>query len=233
MSRLLSYINEEDNEPDRIIRLLKTDCKPFLKEYTGRFLYRGSSNTYGDIEKVIPKKNRRPLDTPLELHNIWNNAFKKKFGWNVRSEGVFVTGDDFQAGEFGAYVYLVFPIGEFKYVWSSKYKDISADTSTDNDEISIYEYFLDRKHKHEMEIKKIWFKENRFKTFNRQEFDEWKKKREADIHKDIVMRTEDMINSFTDRNFKKAIKSGNEISIKCDAYYMVSIEYNRELEKVL
>jgi hypothetical protein len=36
------------------------------------------------------RKNRKPLDTPLQIHNYWNNLFQKKFGWKVRSEGVFV-----------------------------------------------------------------------------------------------------------------------------------------------
>jgi hypothetical protein len=70
-------------------------------------------------------KHRKPKDTPLLVHNAMNEVFKKKFGWNARN-GVFVTGSDMFAGTFST-VHAVFPIGEFKFLWSPQIEDVYGD----------------------------------------------------------------------------------------------------------
>ena len=131
MSRLQKYLLNEaiiwnDIDINKWIGILEDECQPYLKECrkVDDFLYRGSpkSNSEG-IFKLKPRMDRRPMDTPRELHNYLDKLFKKKFGWEVRSEGVFVTGDDYQADNYGI-VYLFFPIGQFKYVWSPKISDM-------------------------------------------------------------------------------------------------------------
>ena len=79
----------------------------------------------GGWDIIKHPKHRKPKDTPLLVHNAMNEAFKKKFGWNVR-DGVFVTGSDALAGTFGR-THVVFPIGEFKFVWSEHIEDVYGD----------------------------------------------------------------------------------------------------------
>jgi len=105
---------------------LKKDCKPFLKEikkYKLFWFWRGSEKDVKHYEKFETRKNRRPRDTPLWIHNILNKEFKKKFGWSVRSEGVFASSD-----KYGLYIYgeenMFFPVGKYKYVWSPKVNDL-------------------------------------------------------------------------------------------------------------
>jgi hypothetical protein len=128
--RLEQYITEKRSPVDipgydmeKNASIIKTDCQPFFKENTsGRFLYRGTNKSIGEIEKIIPRKERKPSDMPRFLHNELNIVFAKKFGWPVRN-GVFATSDDREAEEYGD-LYLFFPIGNYKYVWSPKIPDL-------------------------------------------------------------------------------------------------------------
>jgi hypothetical protein len=70
-------------------------------------------------------KYRKPKDTPLLVHNAMNEMFKRRFGWNAR-DGLFVTGSDIFARTFGP-THVVFPIGEFKFVWSEEIEDVYGD----------------------------------------------------------------------------------------------------------
>jgi hypothetical protein len=83
-------------------------------------------NMWGEgivIHKKKVRKDRKPKDMDIKTHKELNKLFHKKFGWKVRSEGLFCTGNINEAGGYG-YEFLVFPIGEFKYVWSPEIRDL-------------------------------------------------------------------------------------------------------------
>jgi len=119
------------------IDTLKKDCGPFLSvlKSSNTFLYRGFW-VKGEKRKELhkcetgivyfkskPKKDRKPKDMERADHDELNELLKKKFGWKPRSQGVFATGDQSEAGAYGD-DFLFFPIGEFKYVWSRDIKDL-------------------------------------------------------------------------------------------------------------
>ena len=128
------YINEDRNygikdEAKHIASILKKDCMPFIKEMKSSSLqnwfYRATEHHYESISKPIkPRKDRRPRNTPKELHDYMDLRFKKKFGWKSRSEGVFVSSDktilEYTYGD----PYLFFPIGSYKYVYHPEIGDI-------------------------------------------------------------------------------------------------------------
>ena len=129
MTRFQQYLNEESEgiDIDGIIDKLEDKCQPYLKECKkgGGFLYRGYSKSNKDgIFKLKPRNNRRPKDMPIEIHKLLDDLFKKKFGWKARSEGVFSISDSYGAGEYNTYLDILFPIGNFKYVWSPGVVDI-------------------------------------------------------------------------------------------------------------
>jgi len=70
-------------------------------------------------------KPRLPKDTPKILHRISNIVFKKKFGWPVR-DGVFTTSGRYTASDYGR-VGVFYPIGDYKYAWSSEVEDFYED----------------------------------------------------------------------------------------------------------
>ena len=125
--KLKRYLTEgkfEDN-----IETLKKDCMPYLKESklwhkrTIMGVGRGESIAKGNLLKMKPRKNRIPTDTPAPLHFALDKWFKKKFGWNVRSEGVFTS----PFPTLFQHTPIFFPIGPFKYVYSNEVQDLYMD----------------------------------------------------------------------------------------------------------
>ena len=131
MTRLLEYMKEDESKS--FINGVERKCSSYLKIYkrhNGKF-YR----THGDrVETYTLKKtrkNRRPLDSPLFLHNLVDDWMKKNFGWRGRSEGLFVWGE---WSEWISHSDLVFPIGDFDFLWNPKVEDLyDTFTKIDND----------------------------------------------------------------------------------------------------
>lgn len=122
--RLYNFLNESD---EITIDKVLSDCDKALSEFGNHTrLWRGVNYGVASVFKVIPRKDRRPKDTPLQVQNILDDLFKKKFGWKARSEGVFVSNGNSQAGEFGKYVYRFLPIGDYKYVYNPGISDLTA-----------------------------------------------------------------------------------------------------------
>lgn len=119
----MGFDEEQDLWQKEILPKLEKDCKPFLKEKT--LLYRGFGRRF-DFEFIIPRKDRRPLDSPQWFHDGFDNASKKVFGWKSRSEGVFASSTYSTASAYAGSgtVAMVFPKGKFKYIWSSKINDL-------------------------------------------------------------------------------------------------------------
>lgn len=130
MSRLQKVFEERlDNASDEenLIRLIYKNCQPYLKQALKDkryplFIFSGR-NYKGDWFKGKVRTDRRPTDTNLELHNDLNKEFVKKFGYPVRSASIFCSGDQGVAESYGD-SYFIFPIGNFKFVWSPDISDL-------------------------------------------------------------------------------------------------------------
>lgn len=135
------FLLESDGPPDyqAIADMIKRDCKPWLAEARGHFAYRGMYLKDGDTSfKPVDasydgsfyigtiRKDRKPKDSPLWLHNVLNDTLQQESGIAYRSSSLFVVGDYGQSQNFGN-TYLIFPIGEFKYAWSKKLIDPTHD----------------------------------------------------------------------------------------------------------
>lgn len=128
MSKFYNYLNEKDNirdYPDDL-ELIKKDCLPFLKDLKRSkypFLYSGRSSWDPFVKRKV-RKNRRPKDSPIELHEIFDRFFKNNFGVKARSEGMFVSRSSYLAEDYGT-PYWVFPIGnKYKFIWSDQVEDL-------------------------------------------------------------------------------------------------------------
>ena len=121
------YINEETKKypVEEMANMIKKDCKSFLKEVGENSIYRGYKKQIKTIERIKSRSDRKPLGTPKEDHDMLNKMFKKKFGWKARSEGVFCSNDINDVQQYGI-VHLFYPIGQYKYVWSPKVKDLTV-----------------------------------------------------------------------------------------------------------
>ena len=122
----------ESADIEYIVDNIKKKCGPFFKSAgpNGDFLFRGSRrSSVSDkrtVIKIIPRTDRRPLDTDLSLHEYLDELFKKYHGWNARSEGVFVTANRNAAKTYGK-PFIVFPIGSFKFLYNPDIKDLTTE----------------------------------------------------------------------------------------------------------
>lgn len=141
MMTFKQYLAEgEEDGGKKIVALLQKDCAPFMKECVrGGFLYRGiNSLNHGDavltvehngdeipVYKKSVRQDRRPLNTSEEGQAMYDKWFEKKFGYKVRAESMFCFPEDMKQNidQYGSEC-LVFPIGDFQYVWSPKVADL-------------------------------------------------------------------------------------------------------------
>lgn len=110
---------------DNIIELLERDCKPFLDElskYQSGLPLRGSLEFIDDY-KVYKSRKRKPRDMSYSITDRLDEMFHKKFGYNLRTEGVFTSKDKYFTESYGN-SYLFFPIGEYKYFWNEDIEDL-------------------------------------------------------------------------------------------------------------
>jgi hypothetical protein len=98
------------------------NCKQVLREINRGVLFRGVLSGGNFLEK-IPRKNRLPLSTDIKTHEILDAAFQKKFGWKVRSEGVFCSRTYEGALGYGN-IYVIFPVDGYKYVFNKDINDL-------------------------------------------------------------------------------------------------------------
>lgn len=152
MRYLKRYKLYESNDPYKDLKeIVLEKCQPFIELSKSCDkpieLWRGVSQDFIRnktkeicylVYEVTHISNRKPTDTPNILHEKLNKEFEKKFGWLVRN-GVFCLPDKGVAHTYASISsdrldkfdypepYFFIPIGEFKYCWSPKYHDLTAD----------------------------------------------------------------------------------------------------------
>lgn len=118
------FIIESEIAP---VKLIRRDCKPFLNEvqYPAMYkLYRGmNSENSAFFKKNVRLTDRTPSDMPQNMHDRLNKFFTIKFGAPFRN-ALFVSGSSSMAMEYGNETYVIFPIGEFKFLWSPQVPDL-------------------------------------------------------------------------------------------------------------
>ena len=244
MTRLKQYILYEKRNVDFVWEALLKDCKPFLKELkksmssTGSFFYRGYNNFNGDIygfQKKKSRMNRRPRDTPLEVHRKIDNKFYDMFGWHVRSEGIFVTSGLKFAKSYGTST-MFFPIGKYKYVWSPKIEDLYdgfGSESLENVEDALrdnYDNGGDSEYEYELEYGEDsngghWDGDEWIPDLD---YDYWLTLKIDEVIYDFEEELEKSIKGFKRNDMKGALKSRHETIFKCSEYYLVSYQDHYE-----
>lgn len=129
-----------ENKEDKYLKDIILECSDFfnfLKKSRflemGLWFYRGKNKKIEIFEKFIPRTNRKPLNLSKEKHKILNDYFLNRFGWKVRSEGVFATSDFNFSSQFGI-PYIFIPSNNYKFVYHPNIDDI-------------YQLFIDKNEK--------------------------------------------------------------------------------------
>ena len=191
--RLNNYLNEEDEVSD-----IQIKCSKILYLYTKQhnYFYRGTRNL-SRKKLIMTRKDRKPLQTNPDVHELLDNMFYEKFGWKVRSEGVFATSYESDAKIYNAFIPIpqnnppndppVFvPVNGFKYIWSPRVRDL-------------YIYLVDNG-LHEAPGRGLGMEYN----------DTW------------ASRVQKIIDSYITYDLERAMKKEYEVMFKCDhGYYLI------------
>jgi hypothetical protein len=137
------YIKEQDKIVDDLsikdlsikdlVELFNKNCKPYLKDFypiwKGEFFLSGRY-----LDKEFKRKkvrtDRKPKDTPIDIHKWIDDWFYEKFGIRVRSNCIFVSFDYEVANDYGDPCYII-PIGRYITIASSIYTDLYNDILQD------------------------------------------------------------------------------------------------------
>jgi hypothetical protein len=210
--RLKQYITEQNKcytsdkiTPEEILAMIKRDCKPYLKQKAkGEQLYRGTKLLeHNDFCIITPRKDRKPRDTALGIHKKFDELFMKYHGIKARSEAVFTTPDRTVASYYGVSG-IVFPVGNFKYLWNPNVKDLATNPSGKD------------------YTEQPWYKA----IFN--EFMILISKDE-----DVESVIENTVKGYKSTDLKKAMSLDNEIMIFCDKYYIIQSFWYSDIFKRL
>lgn len=178
-----NYLITESLNYDDIIRLLDKNCKTFIKEMQSgkNFLLRLSPKyaTNQDLIVSTIRKNRKPTDTPQDVHEEMDDMLKSKFGWKPRSEGLFAWISKRKSGIDNFWISnykrarLVFPVGTYKYVYSPEIKDVYNKYERFVDDVGYYEDEFDTAEAAELEAKNRfldWFWDEGLPTYTNKGF---------------------------------------------------------------
>ena len=242
------------------------ECKPFINDLknceNGSFLIRGVQDYNIDIKNFPINLNRVPTDMPIWAHDILNEIFYEKFGWSCRG-GIFTYGRIFTGKESIMEVgygksYLLFPVGNYKFVWSSKYRDLY--TSLQNDFFESDAMYDDYESEYGEGRNGSWFfnnvdtetnnkekaidiiksDKNRFGEVDEDdlfdlewipeiEFQDFVRYNQAEYDNIVAANLTLIPKEYSDKDICNAIKSNCEISINADSYYLVNISYLEEI----
>jgi len=214
-----------DNKFSDIQKKCSEICKAYSK--TGSFLYRASNHIFNDFAQIYPRKDRKTLNMDSKLSIRYDEEFYKLFGWKPRSEAMFCTSDLTEIDIYGDHMYIVFPKNGFSFLWSPDIMDLYSSAIENKDNRSTYDI-------HPATLK--W----KLTDINPEELVELGMTKEQyeqsvidDWHKEVEKQIKRVPLLYKNTNLPAAIRSGNEVSIKCDYYYVIDNNSQDDVERML
>jgi len=238
--KTINLVNVEKNAA----HLVKQNCKPFLAASGDNYAFYGLVHS-GDVLRLSMTKYKAPIDIPKYQVTDLNTAFTE-LGYKVNYRNAFFMSGKKTNALAAGNPYVVFPIGEFDYIWSPRYKDFSKlyhdksafelnpertkdiEDKLFNDILSIqYKDAVEEANKlpHNQKMKEISdiYKEimgmvqKAMSKFDRDHLSAYHTPRDFRISRDYIKRYY-RYNS----GMVEAIQSGNEIMLNCKSAYLIS-----------
>ena len=177
-------------------------CQPYIKEVGWDYIFRLYRGVYSDVGEFIQKnvrlENRKPKSMDPFLYDQINNYFIEKFGAPFRNS-MLATGDLHHTIRFGE-VYVVFPRGDFKYLWGENVDDFNF----------AYSDFLASDVVDKNVEGSVWSYDNQ------------------DLISDLFMEHFIKKVKWHTTDLKKAIDEEVEIMIRCKQYYGINVREHQE-----
>ena len=218
----------EDNE-ESLKDFLKTNCADAIKDFqhSQKILYRGGSSSgterktfkENDIEYKgyikNARKNRQPMSTPIWAHEVIDNFFKKKFNIAARSAALFCTTNTSQASLYGDEVFMIFPIGNYKIIWSPTVKDLTLQIFPDLGDYAPGDLLAGGK--------EFWFQQRGISSVKNVNGSMQLDKIESDLQS-FKYRDDDDVG---------ALQSKSELMVICDSYLMIPMSARTDIKEWL
>lgn len=226
--RLKSLINEEEKSRETFtlfITNIINDCQPYLKIITKEsnrlpLLYSGRKRDTDWFEQTLISE-RTPKDMAVAIHKDLDDEFLKQHGWRARSNVLFCTGDPLVTTEYGK-EYMIFPKGNFKFLWSPKIVDLFIYMQR-----AMRELLVTRLPKG-YENKLLYYFYDKLMKKMGDDFDESLVRKEYD--KFIT----DLVGGYKSTDLPTALDSRHEIMVNCKSYYAVNYrKWQGELRRFL
>jgi hypothetical protein len=218
--------NHDKQVIDDIFDDIEKKCKEYLNmlKIDGKILWRGMYIDK-DIDIIIPRKDRKPKDSPEIIQNILDDLFEEKFGIRPRSQGTFAYQTQSKYNQYGT-EYMIFPVDGFKYVWSYDVvdfyvllRDIIGYSGID---------FLKTYKNYDNNILKNYYNKNQTKIYNVDDIfnvDDWLRIMSMENIKEKLKK---IVEEYQDTDLDYLLKKGTddkEVCIVCDEYFAISEEY--------
>ena len=195
-----------DDDEILIEELLLNNCKPYLKllkelarNGIKKPLLRGSAQPHETLTRISVTDRVIPMSMDKEDHQIADHWFQENFNIAARRYGS---------------IHYVFPIGKFSIINSKNYADLFLQ--------------MGWMQKAELYKKKYGVPEGYdLETYN------GVKELLADIKKESPSKYKEIVISILEQgeyeknNFKEAFRNGNEIMLKCKAFYIIEDQDER------
>jgi len=230
--RLKQFINEYSYDEYSIIKMVYTECMPFIKELTNgkycrKLMYSGRNESKNVIKKQV-RTDRKPLNTHPLFHKLLDDIFYDLFKIKARSNAIFCNGYESITSDYGT-TYSIFPIGKFKYVWSP----FIGDLYEDEDE---YESIIEKYDTKYVDLLYSLLDKGKIKEIPNNHpliiIEAYKDKiKEVDnLYNEFIKEFKKFIKSvYKTTDLNKALMSGNEIMVNCKEYYGIRNDGNIEL----
>jgi hypothetical protein len=223
----------------RLVKDITTKCSPWL-EASDRDVFRGLNLNQPQIafQKAV-RQDRKPLNSPGNLHNFLNQVIAKIGGTANRNNSLFVTGKSSMAAMYGQ-SFVVFPVDYFSFTWSTEISD--AFTELNDHGRRMYYLKLTPEEEELVQTKTKKFEQDNKEYLDTLGNDEkhliiqrMTKRYEAEI---LNKKSSDLsIENFNiekmgykaDTDLDKAIKSGHEIMLQCTSAIYVDTQFYRSI----
>lgn len=197
------------------------NCQPYLKllkhlyqSGMKRPLLRGSAEPYTELTRIPVSERKQPMNMDATDHKLTDEWFSNEFGIAARTKTVFVTTNRGLAKRYGT-IHYVFPIGKFSIIHSPKYADLFLQLGW-MEKTKIYKELFDLPEQF-----------TDIKTYNEaKEFLEYVQHNYPEKYENVIIHILENGN-YQKNNFTDAFRSGNEIMLKCKAFYIISADDER------
>jgi len=236
---------EELNNTNNIEKIL-SDCAPFIKQLkkcnNNELLYHSTKSgdiktniEKGGIYKLTPRVREKPRDMPIVLHEYLGDNLVEKFGWNPRTEAIFAHTDNFKNAHYYGLKYMIFPIGEYKYVWNTKISDpyLTLWTKYEIMQSGIECIYTDSYIPKKEDLEKLIIELEKSSDIDLDLEEPDSKQKLINELTWIYEDLDNYLDSCIDNNICDLLNSNNEIMLKADGYYIVSIDMEYDIKKII